>query len=195
MDHMDLIIWTFCVYIFCIIRAFDTLAKVLHPADGSAGESLEATMQLMSGDQSGPVVELEGPLLSDSHFPFKVKVTTDVDPQDEIQVRPNPLCFTESYIFLINTVVMFSPVVLPAYDAFACARVPQCQLHLWVSFPATFSLYALGTLYSCLSNPWVSRCHKVFHCFTNTHIVLCHYMSVLKWQLSYVSSVWPYSSL
>ena len=59
----------------CLIRAFDTLAKVLHPPDGSAGESLEATMQLMSGDQSGPVVELEGPLLSDSHFPFKVKVT------------------------------------------------------------------------------------------------------------------------
>ena len=30
-------------------------------------------MQLMSGDQSGPVVELEGPLLSDGHVPFKVK--------------------------------------------------------------------------------------------------------------------------
>lgn len=68
------------VYFLCIIRAFDTLAKVLHPGDGSAGESLEATMQLMSGDQSGPVVELEGPLLSDSHIPFKVKVTTDHDP-------------------------------------------------------------------------------------------------------------------
>lgn len=53
-------------------RAFDTLAKALHPADSSAGESLEATMQLMSGDQSGPVVELEGSLLSDIHIPFKV---------------------------------------------------------------------------------------------------------------------------
>lgn len=68
------------LYILCIIRAFDTLAKVLHPADGSAGESLEATMQLMSGDQTGPVVELEGPLLSDSHFPFKVKMITALDP-------------------------------------------------------------------------------------------------------------------
>lgn len=56
-----------------IFRAFDTLAKVLHTGDGSAGESLEATMQLMSGDQSDPVVELEGPLLSDGHIPFKVK--------------------------------------------------------------------------------------------------------------------------
>ena len=54
-------------------RAFDTLAKALTPSDGSAGQSLEATMQLMSGDQSGPVVELEGPLLSDGHVPFKVK--------------------------------------------------------------------------------------------------------------------------
>lgn len=57
------------------LRAFDTLAKVLHPGDGSEGESLETTMQLMSGDQTGPVVELEGPLLSDSHIPFKVKLT------------------------------------------------------------------------------------------------------------------------
>lgn len=61
------------VYIVCLVRAFDTLAKVLHSGDGSATDSLEATMQLMSGDQSGPVVELEGPLLSDSHIPFKVK--------------------------------------------------------------------------------------------------------------------------
>lgn len=62
--------------------AFDTLAKVLHPADGPAADSLEATMQLMSGDQSGPVVELEGPLLSDSHIPFKVRVKA-ADPRTE----------------------------------------------------------------------------------------------------------------
>uniref|UniRef100_A0A671XZL7 Nuclear receptor subfamily 2, group C, member 1 n=1 Tax=Sparus aurata TaxID=8175 RepID=A0A671XZL7_SPAAU len=61
-----------------ITRAFDTLAKVLHPTDGSAGDSLEATMQLMSGDQSGPVVELEGSLLSDSHFPFKLMMPLPV---------------------------------------------------------------------------------------------------------------------
>uniref|UniRef100_A0A3Q1IUJ3 Nuclear receptor subfamily 2, group C, member 1 n=1 Tax=Anabas testudineus TaxID=64144 RepID=A0A3Q1IUJ3_ANATE len=61
-----------------ITRAFDTLAKVLQPGDGSAGDSLEATMQLMSGDQSGPVVELEGPLLSDSHIPFKLMMPLPV---------------------------------------------------------------------------------------------------------------------
>lgn len=58
-----------------LLRAFDTLAKALHPADGSAGDSLEATMQLMSGDQSGPVVELDGSLLSEIHIPFKVPPT------------------------------------------------------------------------------------------------------------------------
>ncbi|TNN82103.1 Nuclear receptor subfamily 2 group C member 1-A [Liparis tanakae] len=61
-----------------ITRAFDTLAKVLHPGDGPARDSLEATMQLMSGDQSGPVVELEGPILSDSHIPFKLMMPLPV---------------------------------------------------------------------------------------------------------------------
>lgn len=54
-------------------RALDTLAKALSPGDGPANESLEATMQLVSGDQSGSILELEGPLLSDSHVPFKVR--------------------------------------------------------------------------------------------------------------------------
>lgn len=71
-QHVDLLMLTLCFHILCINRAFDTLAKVLHPGDGPARDSLEATMQLMSGDQSGPVVELEGPILSDSHIPFKV---------------------------------------------------------------------------------------------------------------------------
>uniref|UniRef100_A0A1A8M0X9 Nuclear receptor subfamily 2, group C, member 1 n=2 Tax=Nothobranchius TaxID=28779 RepID=A0A1A8M0X9_9TELE len=61
-----------------ITRAFDTLAKVLHTNDGSEGECLETTMQLMSGEQSGPVVELEGPLLSDIHIPFKLMMPLPV---------------------------------------------------------------------------------------------------------------------
>uniref|UniRef100_A0A8C6MEM4 Nuclear receptor subfamily 2, group C, member 1 n=1 Tax=Nothobranchius furzeri TaxID=105023 RepID=A0A8C6MEM4_NOTFU len=61
-----------------LFRAFDTLAKVLHNNDGSEGECLETTMQLMSGEQSGPVVELEGPLLSDIHIPFKLMMPLPV---------------------------------------------------------------------------------------------------------------------
>uniref|UniRef100_A0A8C5GKS6 Nuclear receptor subfamily 2 group C member 1-like n=1 Tax=Gouania willdenowi TaxID=441366 RepID=A0A8C5GKS6_GOUWI len=61
-----------------ITRAFDTLAKVLHPGDGSAGDSLEATMQMMSDNKSGPVVELDGPLLSEGHIPFKLMMPLPV---------------------------------------------------------------------------------------------------------------------
>lgn len=62
----------FLFKLFVLFRAFDTLAKVLHTSDGSEGESLETTMQLMSADHSGSVLELDAPLLSDGHIPFKV---------------------------------------------------------------------------------------------------------------------------
>lgn len=150
----------FVLFIFWIIRAFDTLAKVLHPTDGSAGESLEATMQLMSGDQSGPVVELEGSLLSDGHFPFKVKVWPRAWEWNAIEATPLML-YRVIHLVWWTLQSCFPPFVLTAYDAFACARVPQCQLYLWVSFPATVSLYALGALYPCLSNTWVSLCYNV----------------------------------
>lgn len=61
-----------------ITRAFDTLAKVLHPSEGSGADTLEATMQMMTGDQSGPVLELSGPLLSDNHIPFKLMMPLPV---------------------------------------------------------------------------------------------------------------------
>ncbi|XP_037538928.1 nuclear receptor subfamily 2 group C member 1 [Nematolebias whitei] len=61
-----------------ITRAFDTLAKVLHTGDGPEGESLETTMQLMSADHSGSVLELDAPLLSDGHIPFKLMMPLPV---------------------------------------------------------------------------------------------------------------------
>ncbi|XP_051916113.1 nuclear receptor subfamily 2 group C member 1-A-like isoform X1 [Hippocampus zosterae] len=60
-----------------ISRAFDTLAKVLH-ADGSSPPNLQAAMRLMSGDQSGPVSDVEGSLLSESHIPFKLMMPVPV---------------------------------------------------------------------------------------------------------------------
>ncbi|XP_038666872.1 nuclear receptor subfamily 2 group C member 1-A-like isoform X7 [Scyliorhinus canicula] len=60
-------------------RAFDTLAKALNPAEGQAvqnsAECMDtsgANIQLISGEQSLPVVEIEGPLLSDVHVAFKL---------------------------------------------------------------------------------------------------------------------------
>lgn len=104
-------------------RAFDTLAKVLNPSDGSAGESLEATMQLMSGDQSGPVVELEGPILSDCHIPFKVKApAADLYPHAAIQLsKKEPLLTAHSFTVVIHALLsanlpqLMMPLPVPEY--------------------------------------------------------------------------------
>lgn len=60
--------------------AFDTLAKVFNPPDMGAGQDLAAksqcvggaTIQLIGRDQETPIIEVEGPLLTDSHVVFKV---------------------------------------------------------------------------------------------------------------------------
>lgn len=93
-----------------ITRAFDTLAKVLHPNDGSAGDSLEATMQLMSGDQSGPVVELDGPLLSDSHIPFKLMMPLPVPEY----LNVNYICESASRLLFLS---MHWARSIPAFQA------------------------------------------------------------------------------
>ncbi|XP_041047767.1 nuclear receptor subfamily 2 group C member 2 [Carcharodon carcharias] len=67
-----------------ITRAFDTLAKALSPSDGGSVpvlmEGLEAiggaNIQLMSRDQSMPLIEVEGPLLTDTHVIFKLTMPT-----------------------------------------------------------------------------------------------------------------------
>ncbi|XP_041113615.1 nuclear receptor subfamily 2 group C member 1-like isoform X2 [Polyodon spathula] len=55
-----------------ITRAFDTLAKALDPAEHLPAEHVESNMQLVSGDQSGSIIEIEGPILSDVHVAFKL---------------------------------------------------------------------------------------------------------------------------
>ncbi|XP_028843085.1 nuclear receptor subfamily 2 group C member 2 [Denticeps clupeoides] len=62
-----------------ITRAFDTLAKALNPAEMRAGHSLSdtecvggATIQVISRDQVTPIIEVEGPLLTDCHVTFKL---------------------------------------------------------------------------------------------------------------------------
>ncbi|RVE71637.1 hypothetical protein OJAV_G00053850 [Oryzias javanicus] len=95
-----------------ITRAFDTLAKVLHPCDGSAGESLEATMQLMSGDQSGPVVELEGSLLSENHIPFKLMMPLPVPEY----LNVNYICESASRLLFLS---MHWARSIPAFQTLA----------------------------------------------------------------------------
>ncbi|NWI15418.1 N2C1A protein, partial [Crypturellus soui] len=58
-----------------VTRAFDTLAKALNPGEGAAcqnPESIEASVQLVGGETSLDIVEIEGPLLSDTHVAFRL---------------------------------------------------------------------------------------------------------------------------
>lgn len=61
-------------------RAFDTLAKALNTTDSASPPSLAdgidasggGSIHVISRDQSTPIIEVEGPLLSDTHVTFKV---------------------------------------------------------------------------------------------------------------------------
>ncbi|XP_032303148.1 nuclear receptor subfamily 2 group C member 2 isoform X4 [Coturnix japonica] len=63
-----------------ISRAFDTLAKALSTTDGTAAPNLADGMDptgggnihVISRDQSTPIIEVEGPLLTDTHVMFKL---------------------------------------------------------------------------------------------------------------------------
>ncbi|XP_046896574.1 nuclear receptor subfamily 2 group C member 2 [Hypomesus transpacificus] len=69
-----------------ITRAFDTLAKALNPSDAGAGQNLAeegdcldgATIQVISRDQVTPIMEVEGPLLTDTHIGFKLTMPSPV---------------------------------------------------------------------------------------------------------------------
>uniref|UniRef100_A0A8C3GFU8 Nuclear receptor subfamily 2 group C member 1 n=1 Tax=Cairina moschata TaxID=8855 RepID=A0A8C3GFU8_CAIMO len=55
--------------------AFDTLAKALNPGESSAcqnSDGVEGSVQLIGGETSMNLVEIEGPLLSDAHVAFRL---------------------------------------------------------------------------------------------------------------------------
>uniref|UniRef100_A0A8C1Y2M4 Nuclear receptor subfamily 2, group C, member 1 n=1 Tax=Cyprinus carpio TaxID=7962 RepID=A0A8C1Y2M4_CYPCA len=54
-----------------VTRAFDTLTKVLQPGEGCGEEVAEGAVRV--DEQTTALLELEGPLLSDMHVPFKVR--------------------------------------------------------------------------------------------------------------------------
>ncbi|XP_049578361.1 nuclear receptor subfamily 2 group C member 1 [Syngnathus scovelli] len=95
-----------------ITRAFDTLAKVLHAGAGepSPATDLRAAMQLMSGDQSGPVLEVEGSLLSDSHIPFKLMMPVPVPEY----LNVNYICESASRLLFLS---MHWARSIPAFQA------------------------------------------------------------------------------
>ncbi|KAJ8384361.1 hypothetical protein AAFF_G00206140 [Aldrovandia affinis] len=91
-------------------RAFDTLAKALNPVENSVGEAMEATMHLVSGDQSGSVVELDGPLLSDMHVPFKLMMPLPVPEY----LNVNYICESASRLLFLS---MHWARSIPAFQA------------------------------------------------------------------------------
>lgn len=65
----------FFIIFSCSHRAFDTLAKALNPGESSAcqnSDGVEGSVQLIGGETSMNLVEIEGPLLSDAHVAFRV---------------------------------------------------------------------------------------------------------------------------
>lgn len=83
--HMQCKCFCFWLYylqkrVFFAHSAFDTLAKVLNPSEMGVGRSVAdksrcvsgTTIHLIGRDQETPIIEVEGPLLTDSHVGFKV---------------------------------------------------------------------------------------------------------------------------
>lgn len=67
--------WNFLFVCLWSYRAFDTLAKALNPGESAAcqnSESIDSSAQVLGGETSMNIVEIEGPLLSDAHVAFRV---------------------------------------------------------------------------------------------------------------------------
>lgn len=60
-----------------VTRAFDTLAKVLQP-ESCGDEEAEEIVAVRVDDQTTTLLELEGPLLSDMHVPFKLMMPVPI---------------------------------------------------------------------------------------------------------------------
>ncbi|CAG6021621.1 unnamed protein product [Menidia menidia] len=84
-----------------ITRAFDALAKVFNPPEVSVEQSVAGkcatgtTIQLIGRDQETPIIEVEGPLLTDSHVGFKVVSSSNELPLSPISMlkltMPSPM--------------------------------------------------------------------------------------------------------
>ncbi|KAG8435893.1 hypothetical protein GDO86_007112 [Hymenochirus boettgeri] len=66
-----------------ITRAFDTLAKALNTTEGTSVQNLDGSesstgsnIHIISRDQATPILEVEGPLLTDTHVTFKLTMPT-----------------------------------------------------------------------------------------------------------------------
>ncbi|XP_036375917.1 nuclear receptor subfamily 2 group C member 1-like [Megalops cyprinoides] len=141
-----------------ITRAFDTLAKALNPVENSAGEAMEASMQLVSGDQTGGgVVELEGPLLSDSHVPFKLMMPLPMP--DYLNV--NYICESASRLLFLS---MHWARSIPAFQALGQDNDINLMKACWNE------LFALG----------LAQCAQVMNVATILAAIINHLQNSLQ---------------
>uniref|UniRef100_A0A3B3T1G8 Nuclear receptor subfamily 2, group C, member 1 n=1 Tax=Paramormyrops kingsleyae TaxID=1676925 RepID=A0A3B3T1G8_9TELE len=140
-----------------ITRAFDTLAKALNPAESASGEAMEASMRLVSGDQSGGIVELEGPLLCESHVPFKLMMPL---PMPEY-LNVNYICESASRLLFLS---MHWARSIPAFQALGQESNISLMKACWNE------LFALG----------MAQCSHVMNVATILAAIISHLQSGLQ---------------
>uniref|UniRef100_A0A3Q1FSS5 Nuclear receptor subfamily 2, group C, member 2 n=1 Tax=Acanthochromis polyacanthus TaxID=80966 RepID=A0A3Q1FSS5_9TELE len=113
-----------------ITRAFDTLAKVFNPpevaqnlADKSQCVS-GTTIQLIGRDQETPIIEVEGPLLTDSHVGFKLTMPS---PMPEY-LNVHYICESASRLLFLS---MHWARSIPAFSECSTILVRACWNELF----------------------------------------------------------------
>ncbi|XP_006633373.1 nuclear receptor subfamily 2 group C member 1 [Lepisosteus oculatus] len=140
-----------------ITRAFDTLAKALNPGDHPQGEHIETSMHLVSGDQSGSVVEINGPLLSDVHVAFKLTMPL---PMPEY-LNVNYICESASRLLFLS---MHWARSIPAFQALGQDSDINLMKACWNE------LFALG----------LAQCSQVMNVATILTAIINHLQNSLQ---------------
>ncbi|XP_066523166.1 nuclear receptor subfamily 2 group C member 1 [Hoplias malabaricus] len=136
-----------------ITQAFDSLTKVLHPEE--AGE--DAVQGSVSEDQSPTLLELDGPLLSEVHVPFKLMMPL---PMPEF-LNLNYICESASRLLFLS---MHWARSIPAFQALG----PENGITL---IKASWNeLFALG----------LAQCAQVMNVETILTAIVSHLQSSLE---------------
>ncbi|MBN3299665.1 NR2C1 protein, partial [Amia calva] len=138
-------------------RAFDTLAKALNPGDHPHVEHMEASMHLVSGDQSGSVLEMDGPLLSDIHVAFKLTMPL---PMPEY-LNVNYICESASRLLFLSMHWVRS---IPAFQALGQDNDTNLMKACWNE------LFALG----------LAQCSQIMNVATILAAIINHLQSSLQ---------------
>ncbi|KAA0721149.1 Nuclear receptor subfamily 2 group C member 1-B [Triplophysa tibetana] len=93
-----------------VTRALDTLTKVLQPEESCGEDPLDGIVAVKVDDQTTALLELEGPLLSDIHVPFKLMMPT---PMPDF-LNLNYICESASRLLFLS---MHWARSIPAFQA------------------------------------------------------------------------------